>query len=722
MLKRPLCMALIVFVIFILLFHKTWNDKPKERNGEHLTMVCQVERITGFLDSTTVVVKDVQLSHTPMCNKMILLPGNNKRIFSQIRIGQIICIQGSVYSFVQPGNPGQFNEFQFYQQQGISYKTFVDKITIINRSYHPLEEFLRQLRLQLCRGLYKCCEEKDAGILIAMILGEKSVLNDEIEKLYQESGIAHVLAISGLHISIVGLGLFLVLRRYVMPMQMAAIISGCFLLAYGILTGFSVSTTRAIIMVCCMLLARLTGKRYDAYCALALSAWIQLVIQPFALFQTGFLLSYGSVFGILFFVKEFEKFVGKENPLIQSLVSSSAIQLVLMPIILVNYYEIPLYSPIANMLLLPFMGVVLGAGIISACCSVWNVLMAKFFVGSIHYIYWFYEKVCYLLESLPYHRLILGCPSVFQIVLYYVILLLWVLFSKKKQKSKRYLLIIAIFILVISPQGMKNRVEIINLDVGQGDCLLVRSKNLTVLIDGGSSDVKQVGKYRIAPALKYKRVQKIDYMVMTHSDADHTNGLLEIIQEKDYMGFQLGKIVLPLIQKKDENYRKIESICRKRNLTVIYMKKGDCIRADDLQLRCLHPYKDYDWKSENDYSLVFEMQYKKFHALFTGDLEAEGEEKILPMIRKVEYLKAAHHGSKNSSKEEFVNKSSPCVVVYSAGKRNRYGHPSKETKERMKDVGAKEYCTAEDGAITVTSDGINMGITTYRSKVDKNGF
>lgn len=712
MFQRPLCVALIVWIGIVFLFRSYWQKIPQEREGERLTMVCQVEEVIGLDDSITLVVKDVYAGDTHICKRMKLYQGSNQILFSNIRIGQILRIQGTVYSFVQPGNPGQFNEFQFNQEQGIQYKAFVDSVTIINQSYQRLQEVLRQFRLRLYQGLHLCCSERDAGILAAMVLGEKGVTDEEIRRLYQENGIAHILAISGLHISLIGAGIFFLLRKYVMPMTMAACVSSGILILYGMLTGFPISTVRAVIMMLCMLGARVVGRRYDAYCALALSAWIQLICQPLSLFQTGFLLSYGTVLGILVFTKEFQQ-AGIHSRGISSVMGALGVSLITMPILLSSYYELPLYSLLANLLLLPMLGVLLGAGLSGVMMSLCSIALGRFCMGTVHYILCLYETVCRILESLPNHQIILGNPSSWQILIYYGLLLLWVVLRQFRPQHKYwFVLALAIGVMGFSPQRGIQGLEITNLDVGQGDCTCIRTDRFTVLIDGGSSDVKEVGKYRISKFLKYYGICRIDVMFITHSDSDHTNGLLEIIKDKHHMGFSVGKIVLPRIGRKDDNYAKLERQCVQSGIPVTYMEKGNYFAIGDARFRCLHPYFTYDWMSENDYSLVLELQYGQFRGLFTGDLEKEGEKEIAASLSSVKYLKVGHHGSKGSSSEEFLETITPYISVYSAGRKNRYGHPAEETKERMKKIGAKEFCTINDGAVTVYTDGISTSVRT----------
>lgn len=711
--KRPLCMALIVWIVFILLFRAYWQEEPRQRAGENLTMTGQVEDITGMDEKTSLIVKNVTDGKGRICKRMKVWMGKNKKLFHSLRIGQIIRVQGSVYSFLEPGNPGQFNEFQYYQQQGIQYKALADNVSVINQSYKKLREYLRQLRMRLIRSLNVCCGERDAGILAAMVAGEKGGMDEEIKKLYQENGIAHILAISGLHISLLGAGLFYLLRKYIMPMQAAALVSGILLILYGIFTGFSVSTVRAVIMMLCMLGARLCGRCYDALCALALSAWLQLLLQPLALFQTGFILSYGTVFGILIFGRVFTE-QWQDTKGCALFAGSLGVQLITMPILLATYYELPLYGLFANLILLPFLGMLLCSGLAGGVIALYSVAIGRFCLGITHYILFFYESICYILKCLPCHTLILGRPSNLQILIYYILLGAWLLIHKKCSAHWHYLIFVfAVGILCYCPSAKVSGLEMTNLDVGQGDCTCIRTDDKTVLVDGGSSDVDKAGKYRIAPFLKYKGIRTIDYLFVTHSDGDHTNGLLEIIEDSAHMGFTIGKVVLPRIHKKDDNYIQFEKRCRRAGVSLLYMEKGDSLSIGEIKMTCFHPFYEYDWKSENDYSLVLELKFGRFRGLLTGDLEEEGEEAIAELLRPVQYLKAGHHGSKSSSSESFLQKLCPRIAVYSAGRNNCYGHPAQETKQRMEKAGAEQLCTFRQGAVRICSDGTDYSVSTF---------
>jgi len=477
------------------------------------------------------------------------------------------------------------------------------------------------------------------------------------------------------------------------------------LLLYGEMTGFPVSTKRAVIMMTCVLAARFLGKRYDLPSALALSSLIQLCLEPAVLFQAGFLLSYGTVLGIYFFVEIFSDLFETENIIWKSFSGSLGVFLVTLPILLYFYYEINCYSALVNMILLPFLSALLVVSIIGGVLAFFQLMVGRFFFGVVYAILSFYQLIGNLVLELPMAHIIVGRPRLWQVVVYFICLLSIRINISQKEKSKKLskrgyvgLLVVGmVSLLWRTPE--KNVLKITNLDVGQGDCACIQYEKMTILVDGGSTDVDEVGKYRISPFLKYYGIRQIDYIFLTHSDSDHMNGIIEILKDKRHMGFEIGTVVLPALDKIDENFIGIENLCKSRGIQVKKMNNGNEIQIGDMVIECLHPEKEYDWKSENDYSLVLEVTYGDFKGLFTGDLEFFGEEAIWDKVEDVDYLKVGHHGSKGSSSIEFLERLQPEVAVISCGENNRYGHPHKETLKRLGEVDCEILLTPKCGAV-----------------------
>ena len=340
------------------------------------------------------------------------------------------------------------------------------------------------------------------------------------------------------------------------------------------------------------------------------------------------------------------------------------------------------------------------------------------FITSIRMILAFYEQCCYLFEQLPFQDGYLGAVGKGRIFLYYLLLflLLHIVTSPKDIKklypnfwNRIFLFLLLIFLTCRIPGGF----EITMLDVGQGDCVIIRNSNQKVyLSDGGSSSISRVGKYRLLPFLKYKGYGNIEAVFISHLDGDHYNGILELLQQMEAEKIKIGYLVLPGEVKKQKDQReKLEELlllAKKNRIQMIYMNQGDTFKDERMIIHCIHPAKGKGRGDSNDDSLVLELSYGEFDVLLTGDVEASGEEKIIEYLEKreeeektYEVLKIAHHGSAGSSTELFLGKIKPILGLISCGRDNRYGHPAEETLKRLEKYGVKILDTREGGAITI---------------------
>lgn len=716
---RPLCVASAVFAITVFIIYTLFFPPQKTKNNvsESAVLTGRIEQIShNSSGNLSLVLRDVIRENTPFCERIKVYAMTGSMLFDDLKIGQTVSVNGTVSTFSIPGNPGQFNEWKYYKEQGISYRFFAETLTLLNDSYDKTGQWLYEIREQCICHLYKNFPENEAGIIAAMLFGDRAGLAKETKNRYQINGMAHILAISGLHISLIGSSLFYFLRRFVMPMKAAACLTALFLFLYGILTGFSVSASRAIIMMICMLSARFVGKRYDRLSALALAAMICLVFSPDSLFQNSFLLSYGTVLGLTILIPVFSDsngFSKKMKPLLEAFFSAFSAFLVTFPILLYYNYECNVYSIAVNMLILPFAGALILMGAVGNILSFICQSAGNFFSGTAYFILKYYDAVCFWAEKLPGSRIITGQPDLWQLFTYYLFLIsLCHPFFYKKTREKTMILLLA-FLIIFFPKTTDYGLIITNLDVGQGDCSCLEIGEECILIDGGSSDVDQPGKYRIVPFLKCRGIKHISCIFVSHSDQDHVNGISEIIKEADHFGLKIGTVILPDIVNPDEAYLEFCSLCRDSDITLKTIHTGDVIRIEEAEFRCIHPSPGYAWKNENNYSLVLQVNYGNFCGIFTGDLECEAEEEILSHLCKADYLKVAHHGSGGASHADFLDRVKPSIAVISAGENNRYGHPVKETLERLKTAGSQIYSTIEYGAVSLYTNGNQWQVRTF---------
>ncbi len=505
--------------------------------------------------------------------------------------------------------------------------------------------------------------------------------------------------------------MFEFLRKYVLSMKKAAILSILFLFFYGQLTGFPVATTRAVIMLCCRLIARYTGRSYDVWSALAFSGIIILLQEPLQLFQSGFLLSYAAIAGIHLFEPVMDVLKIK-NSIVRSVISGSVFFVVTLPLMLWFFYEICPYTIVVNLIVLPMLSLLIGLGIAGCVLSfIWQT-GGEFVLATSHYILKYYEWICQVTTELSFSQVVVGRPSFGWMVVYYGVLLGMVAVVVYGRKKWCVYVGVCLLTLIISRARPQHAFLYTQLDVGQGDSACIIYEDKTYMIDGGSTSEKEIGKYVLERFLKFYGRQQVDVVFITHSDADHINGILELVKRQGQSGVEIGAVVVPKIEKQDENYMSFLQTLERRNTKVYTMKKGDVYRKDELSFSCLHPTPDYEWESENDYSLTLDICYKDLKILATGDLEEAGESVLELTGKRYDVLKVGHHGSKTSTSQELLNQINPQVALISCGKNNRYGHPAQEVVERLEKVGSMVCCTTEYGAVMIEV-GEEIGVYGY---------
>lgn len=695
------------------------QEAPCEMTGRITMIVNKSTGRTLYLENVTV---SLYRDKNYPC-KAVLVYTSDNQIY---QIGNHVFLKGTLYKFRKASNPGQFDEQLYYRIENIDFKVFADQIKVINSEYSKYREGLRQIKNRLIRVYDTILDEKEVGVLIAMLLGEKYLLDDELKELYQTGGISHILAISGLHVSLIGLGVFRLLKQCRLPLQISIVLSIAFLYSYGVLTNFSVSTNRSVVMMVVLLLAKLFGKTYDILSALALSALLILLQNPLQLFSAGFILSYSAVLGISLLFPGFKRVLPYRSKILDGILVSTSATLATTPAVLYFYYQFPVYGILVNLLILPFITILTVTSLLAGVAGLIWLPLGTFLIGGPNYILRLYEGICRIITQLPGSLITVGRPG--RIVILISVSLLFLFTYKSRHRIQKYLLLYPAvgFLLLFLPHVHKG-LEINMLDVGQGEAIYIESGGSNFLIDGGSSDIKQVGTYRILPFLKFQGVSKLDYAIVTHCDEDHISGLMELMEVKN---FWIDRLVLPAVSEKDENYLALEKLAGKKNISVNYIQEGDTIRDGILKLYCLHPFTDETYSSSNSYSTVLSLNYGSFDLLLTGDLEREGEERIRECLTEGYYrnkyritpaidydvLKVAHHGSKYSTSIDFLNLIRPEISIISCGYQNRYGHPHQELMQRLYEIGSNYYITYEKGAITIRTDGKWMVFDGYLEK------
>lgn len=552
---------------------------------------------------------------------------------------------------------------------------------------------------------------------------------------------------TGLHISILGMGLYNLLKKIGLGIWPAGIFSLGVMLQYGIMTGGSVSTMRAVTMFLIAMGARITGRIYDMMTALSVTAMMILLESPAYLLDSGFLLSFGCVLGIGVAAEKICALAGAEKKWTKALVSSMALQLVTLPVMLKFFGEVSLAGFFLNLLVLPSVGFVLIGGMAALLLGIFCIPAAKLAILPARGLLLFYEYLCSLAGKLRWSTWIGGEPEIWQILVYYGILIT-VLFigqyvkiqiRKEKESSQRKersgeqekavrwklctlrmaagaLLTAGILVLGFHPSG---KLKVTCLDVGQGDGILVETPdNHHFLIDGGSSSQSDLGRYCLLPALKSQGISYLDGLFISHTDKDHISGAKELLE---YMGnglttIRAGYLVLPSWAEKPEAWEELSDAAQKAGIKIVTGKKGDELHCGLVSFSILWPEKNATGKDVNEEAMVMELSFGEFQMLFTGDIGADTEKKLLAsgILKDVDCLKVGHHGSRYSTTEAFLEKIKPELAIISCSSTNTYGHPSPETVERLEAAGSQVEYTMKNGAITVETDGKKLKIYRFR--------
>lgn len=389
------------------------------------------------------------------------LSGGQILIYSEtddFSIGDTISVTGKGECFEGARNQGNFDARSYYHSKNVLFRLWAEELTLVKRPAFLWREKLYQLRRAMQQVFAEKLPQEAAGVLGVMTLGEKGLLEEEVKKLYQQSGISHVLAISGLHVSILGAGVYQFLRKRGLSYLWSGFLAGALVLCFGQLSGMELSTARAVTMFLVMLLGNVLGMAYDSVTALAFSALLQLWANPLCLWYAGFILSYGAVLAVVVAVRILEnafaerkkkqqeyrlahekswkgRMIRWKREMKSTFFVSTCIQLVVLPLTVYYYYEFPLYTVVINGLLLPFMGTILMSGILGGLTGVFGgmfsgpagtVLEALSFLllRPAYFLLEWNKQICNLFGRLPGAMQITGQPGMGMMVVYFTVLAL----------------------------------------------------------------------------------------------------------------------------------------------------------------------------------------------------------------------------------------------------------------------------------------------------------
>ncbi|NWN98732.1 MAG: DNA internalization-related competence protein ComEC/Rec2, partial [Bacillus sp. (in: Bacteria)] len=634
-----------------------------------------------------------------------------KTKWSSILQPNTVCtVNGTLKTPPEPTNPNAFNYRQYLRTQNIKYLISVDTIRTCQKGKETFYTNLLKYREQSMALINHYFPERIAPFINALLFGNDDQMEETTAEAYRQLGLSHLLAISGLHVTIISGCVYFILLRLGISRESVRTGMLCFLPIYAVISGAAPSVIRAVVMAWLVLFLSRWKTVIHPVDALAISFIIFVFINPFILYHVGFQLSYLVTFGLLLSKSLFERTKSSlENGFWIALLS----QLVALPVLLNYFYEFSFLSIFLNIIYVP-----LFSAIILPLCLLTYFLLSLFpaigqlGVNLLTLIFSNVNRFAEWVYQFDIFHIVLGRPPLILFLAFFIFYFIGFALLERDGLKKKNLLItlfvvpvcLQIFMVKFSPVG-----EVTFIDVGQGDSILIRLpfNQGNYLIDTGGKVTFPLedwqerrtnfdpGEDIVVPFLKSRGISKIDKLILTHGDSDHTGSALAILEN-----FRIGQVLVGDTREKKEIELNIINEAKKRGIPITKVSAGMQWEEAGHKFFIIAPEKAA--VSSNDASICIYSKLGGQSWLFTGDLEEIGEREVIEQFPQLEVdvLKVGHHGSKTSTTELFLSKIKPEFGVISAGRDNRYGHPHQEVLERLNAHKVMIYRTDIHGAVT----------------------
>lgn len=711
-------------------------------------MVYRIEKTTRTVIylKKAILIRSGSTKNYPIRN--IKCTGKEEKINS-LREGMHVRLEGMLVLPELPRNPGQFNRRIYESGKKIDFYLENPTVLEVKEQRSGVREVVEIWKTEMMNRCEKIYPDEEAGILEAMLFGEKSELSGDIKELYQAAGISHVLVISGLHISLLALAVAGILRRLGFPMPVWVILSVGVLAGYGILIGQPTTAVRALLMFFVLQGARLLGRSYDLLSALAFAGILMLLDNPDLILDGGCRLSFCAVIGVGWYVSEKNKIfrsIGEKEKrknrgkggkgssagaILENIRAGWYLWLFTLPVMLDTFYQVSVVGLLWNLVAIPLLPVIIASGGLGVVLAGWNIFLGSLAGSPAYGMLQLYQEIGNISEKLPVGMWTPGQPSKPVIAGYYLVIFLLVLVEKQLIKREKRWKIRKIFpgmelcsmllLLLLMAHPWQQREKITFLDVGQGDASLLQSGGQTLLLDGGSTSQKNVGTYVILPYIKQQGISCLEAVVLTHTDQDHINGVTEVLEEGKKGWLTVKNLMYPYWMEGTEQGKQLKKLAEEAGASCRKIRAGDRLTIGKAEAVVLYPKEQEKIAEPNAGSLVLFWKWEGVRAMFTGDLPEEKERELLQNLPACEILQVGHHGSATSTCREFLEQVQPSLAVISCAMKNRYGHPSPDTVDRLKKTGCEIRYTMKSGAITIRKRGREVLVTEYLEHVAGHG-
>lgn len=658
-------------------------------------------------------------------NTKLLLDIKKSELKEEPEFGDEIEIIGELKKPNGARNYKGFDYKQYLKSKKIYATVSSENYKIISKNkIDIISKVINSVQNNMKSNINKILNEEEAALCIGILVGDREAISEQTEDNFKKSNLTHMLAVSGSHITYIINAFAMLLGKT--SKRTSKIFTIIILIFFMALTGFTFSVIRACIMGILVLLASLMYRKPDTINNLGISSFIILLFNPYAISDAGFLLSYGGTIGIVLLGDKIENAIYKEenknkniiNKIIKYIIISFSItlsaNLIIIPIMAYNFSTVSFTFWISNILAAPIMEIATIFGFIIYFISIFFIPLAKFLGIFLNLLLYLLLKIAEVSSLIPGSSIYIKTPYIIECIIYYLFIVLWLKWDyiKNAIKVKKILkvLVASSILLIIFSSVLiyyyPKTLKIYFVDVGQGDCTLIKTPtNKHILIDGGGSEFGNfdVGESTLLPYLLDRRITTIDYMLISHFDSDHIDGLFAVMEN-----LKIKNIIISKQGEKSDNFIRFQELVKNKKVNVLVVKKGDRIQIDKYSyFEILFPEKNLIQDNVlNNNSIVANFCSIGLKILFTGDIEEIAENRLCELYRdtdklKSTILKVAHHGSKTSSTAKFLELVTPKIALIGVGEGNKFGHPNNGVLDRIRDYTNKIYRTDKNGEIEI---------------------
>ena len=702
---------------FSLAWQKT-QPFPDQPHAQLTGRICEAPAYDSESQRTICVLDEIAVNGVGSSKKLRLYLRGDIEKLQAVAFGQIVSCEAHIWQADEATNPGQFNFSNYLRLRGLSgYATAeIEEAVFTEASSIPFDGLIR-LRAKLGAHIDRLFPD-NSEIARAFLLGDRSELSEDARQVYANSGAAHLLAISGMHISVLAMAVSMLLGRFTTK-RSGFFITIVLLLAYGVVLGFSASLTRAILMFAVFGGAAVAGRHSDGLTRIGAALAAYLLLRPTAILDAGFVLSYSASAGIILFYEPVSHLLhadafqhrkrhsgikgllfGIAHWIISMLIATLSAQLAVLPATVYYFGAQPIFSILVNLYAVPLAMSAYIISIIGAVSCLPPVAAAGdclfgLLTGSLSFF-----------AGLPVSTLRIASFPTWLVFACAAACLLASGISKLNIRVRRFLplmMIAAVFIANGCSMLTTLGCSVVFLDAGHADCAVLRTEGKVYLFDTGDS-YSPVSDY--FSAMNYP----LEAVFLSHMHDDHAGGL------KDLLEVQVPKRIY--ISANWDTYEAADIVSqaldRARSLgcEIIPLSAGDSLQlSGETLLQVYAPTAGISAPSANDDSLVLHVEHNGTSVLFTGDASADAIAGGLP---DADILKVAHHGGSDALSQQLLMEVTPSAAIIPAGY-NTYGHPKPKTLELLELAGAEVFRTGECGAITCRfGENGRIFISTYK--------